>query len=206
MLDRLFGDTTIQELALDFFCVSADLNAGERVVHRTGRVADALLAAMSIPGLMPPVPEGGRLLVDAGSIDSLPVTVMADGGEGPVVAVDVSDRERGPALIEPARRDREGAGLPGLRETVSRAAVLGSLREAEEARRAAALTVVPDVDGAGLLEFHQVDELLAAGRRAARAALANGGGRGLETLLLASCSTAARLASWSPCARAGRAS
>jgi EmrB/QacA subfamily drug resistance transporter len=183
MLDRLFGDTTIQELPLDFFCVSADLNAGERVVHRSGRVADALLAAMSIPGLMPPVADGGRLLVDAGSIDSLPVSVMAEDGEGPIVAVDVSDRERGPALIEPSRRDRTGAGLPGLRETVSRAAVLGSMREAEEARRAAALTVVPDVDGAGLLEFHQVDELLAAGRRAARAALANGGGRTLEAQL-----------------------
>jgi predicted acylesterase/phospholipase RssA/CRP-like cAMP-binding protein len=183
MLDRLFGETTIQELPRDFFCVSADLNAGERVVHRSGRVADALLAAMSIPGLMPPVADGGRLLVDAGSIDSLPVSVMAEDGEGPIVAIDVSDRERGPALIEPARRDRAGAALPGLRETVSRAAVLGSLREAEEARRAAALTVVPDVDGAGLLEFHQVDELLAAGRRAARTALANGGGRALEAQL-----------------------
>ena len=148
---------------------------GSRSSSAPGRTAtirpDALLAAMSIPGLMPPVADGGRLLVDAGSIDSLPVSVMAEDGEGPIVAVDVSDRERGPALIEPAHRDRAGAGLPGLRETVSRAAVLGSLREAEEARRAAALTVVPDVDGAGLLEFHQVDELRAAGRRAAHEAL-----------------------------------
>jgi predicted acylesterase/phospholipase RssA len=182
MLDRLFGDALIQELPLPFFAVSADLAAGERVVHRTGRVADAVLAAISIPGLMEPVAAaGGRLLTDAGSLDNLPVGVMADRREGPVAAVDVSERDRGPVLIEPARGS-DGAALPGVRDALARAAVLGSLEAAEEARRSAAVVVTPEGDGVGLLEFHQVDELRAAGRRAAREALALHG-RALEEML-----------------------
>ena len=165
MLERLFGDTLIQELPLEFFAVSADLVAGEVVVHRSGRVADALEAALAIPGLMAPVAAGQRLLVDAGSIDNLPVVAMAERGEGAIVAVDVSERDSGPVLIEPA-------GLPGVREAVARAGVLGSLSAAEEARALATVTVTPASDGAGLLEFHQLDELRAAGRRAAREALA----------------------------------
>jgi NTE family protein len=182
MLDRLFGDTLIEELPLDFYAVSADLAAGERVVHRSGRVADALMAALSIPGLMAPVAGGGRLLVDAGSIDNLPVDLMADRGEGPVVAVDVSERDRGPALIQPARRDAGAPALPGVRDALARAAVLGSLGAAEDARRRAALTIAPEGDGAGLLEFHQVDALRDSGRRAARDALA-AHGRELAELL-----------------------
>jgi NTE family protein len=181
MLDRLFGDTLIQELPLEFFAVSADLAAGARVVHRTGRVADAVLAAVSMPGLMEPVASGGRLLVDAGSLDNLPVGVMAERGEGPVVAVDVSERDRGPALIEPARGS-DGPALPGVRDALARAAVLGSLSAAGDARRAAAVVVTPESEGAGLLEFHQVDDLRAAGRRAAREALALRG-RALEEML-----------------------
>ena len=164
MLDRLFGDTLIQELPREFFAVSADLVAGEVVVHRSGRVADALEAALAIPGLMAPVAAGNRLLVDAGSIDNLPVAAMAERGEGAIVAVDVSERDGGPVLIEPA-------GLPSVREAIARAGVLGSLSAADDARALATVTIAPEADGAGLLEFHQLDEMRAAGRRAARAAL-----------------------------------
>jgi predicted acylesterase/phospholipase RssA len=69
-----------------------------------------------------------------------------------------------------------------VRDALARAAVLGSLEAAEEAKRHAAVVVTPESEGAGLLEFHQVDELRAAGRRAARQALALHG-RALEDML-----------------------
>jgi EmrB/QacA subfamily drug resistance transporter len=175
MLDRLFGDTLIQELPLEFFAVSADLVAGELVVLRSGRLADALEAALAIPGLMAPVAAGDRLLAESGSIDNLPVAAMAERGDGAIVAVDVSERDSGPVLIEPA-------GLPSVREAVARAGVLGSLAAADEARALATVTVTPATDGVGLLEFHQIDELRAAGRHAAREALA-GSARELEEAL-----------------------
>ena len=53
-----------------------------------------------------------------------------------------------------------------------RTLTLGSVDTAAAAQRYADLVVTPRDLGAGMLEFHLLDELRAEGRRAARAALA----------------------------------
>jgi NTE family protein len=68
-----------------------------------------------------------------------------------------------------ARRRR----LPSLPETMARVALLSSANTDESARRHADMTIGVRVSGVGLLEFHQIDEARAAGRRAALAALAD---------------------------------
>lgn len=174
-LERIFGDAHIEELPHPFFAVSADLMAGELVTDRRGRVADVLYGALTIPGLMSPHARGDRLLVDGGLLDELPVAVMAREAEGPVLAADVSGRARPPVLLEPPRRGGRRAGapppVPSLREALGRAVTLGGADPRETASRFGAVAIEPDVDAIGRLEFHQIDEARAAGRRAARRAL-----------------------------------
>ena len=106
LLDDAFGDRRIEELPLRFFCLSCDLIAREAVVHRTGPVVDAVYPSLAIPGVFPPVATtDGRLLVDGGVLDNLPVETMAATGEGPVIAVDVTGR------LRPFQRSR----APGVR-------------------------------------------------------------------------------------------
>ena len=62
--------------------------------HRRGPVADAVAASMSMPGIAPPIADNGRLLIDGGVLDNLPVDVMAATDEGPVIAVDVMGHGR----------------------------------------------------------------------------------------------------------------
>ena len=91
LLVEVFGERRIEELPLRFFCVSCDLREREAVVHRTGPVVDAVYPSFAIPGVFPPVATSdGRLLVDGGVLDNLPVGTMARTGEGPVIAVDVT--------------------------------------------------------------------------------------------------------------------
>ncbi len=168
MLGRVFAQRSFEELALDAFAVSADLVAAEVVVHRRGRMRDAVRASLSVPGWLPPVPAGRRLLVDGGVLDNLPVDVMAAAGEGPVVAVDVMGR----GLADPGRLPER---LPNAVDTVARATVLGSWRAADANRQAAALVIAPDLGAAGIRDFGRLDDLVQAGRRAARHALAEGG-------------------------------
>src|SRR4029453_7342496 len=92
MLERLFGTTLVEELERPLFPASADLLSSRLVVHRRGTVVYAVGASMSIPGVAPPVRRAGRLLVDGGVLNNLPVDHMAETGEGPVVAVDVIRR------------------------------------------------------------------------------------------------------------------
>ena len=175
MLERLFGELTIEELAKPLFTVSADLLSSRLVVHRRGNLMEAVGASMSIPGLAPPLPHGGRLLVDGGVLNNLPVDAMADSAEGPIVAIDVVKR------LEPS--EDGDAPLPSIMETLSRATVLGSVERSERNRRLATLTIAPEVQDVGLREFSRLAHAVEAGRRAAEEALAEGGADRLRDAL-----------------------
>jgi len=163
MFDRLFGEMTIEELAKPLFTVSADLLSSRLVVHRRGSVTEAVGASMSIPGLVPPLSRSGRLLVDGGVLNNLPIDAMADTAEGPTVAVDVVRR------LEPPVEDRPA--LPSIMETLSRATVLGSVERAERNRELALLVITPEVQDIPLRDFRALDRAVEAGRAATRAAL-----------------------------------
>jgi len=163
MFDRLFGDMTIEELVKPLFTVSADLLSSRLVVHRRGSVTEAVGASMSIPGLVPPLSRRGRLLVDGGVLNNLPIDAMADSEEGPIVAVDVVRRLEASAEDEPA--------LPSIMETLSRATVLGSVERAERNRELALLVITPEAQDIPLRDFRALDRAVEAGRVAARAAL-----------------------------------
>jgi NTE family protein len=190
MLIRTFGDATVETLEHEFFSVSCDLVTSELVVHRRGRVWEAAGASMALPGVFPPVAVGGKLLVDGGVLNNLPVDVMAATGEGPAIAVDVSNRFEPPACrgTDPARsrraratsRAREivvgsGAPLPSFGETLIRSIVLGSVDTTENAEQHADLVIKPDTRGIGLTQWDRIDHLRQAGREAARAAIAVAG-------------------------------
>ena len=88
-LHVLLGDRRIEDLSIPFAAVACDLDTGEAVVLRRGSAADALRASSSIPGIFVPVRLEGRLLVDGGLVDPLPVRVCRDLGAEVVVGVDV---------------------------------------------------------------------------------------------------------------------
>ena len=88
-LQKAFGDLTIEDLPLDFFCVSSNLTTGHTEVHRRGALWRWLRASVAIPGILPPVVHKGELLVDGGAMNNLPVDAMRDLGRGPVIGCDV---------------------------------------------------------------------------------------------------------------------
>ena len=169
----------IEELPRDFFCVSADLISGAQVTHRRGNLAYAVSASLCLPVMVPPVADGDRYLIDGGAMNNLPVDEMAATSEGPIIAVDVTARQEAPAGDGAGNGRRtsawpwdEDAPLPTIGETITRLVLMGSVDTAEAARRHADLVIVPDDDGVGLFEFHMLDTMREAGRRAARRALA----------------------------------
>ncbi len=176
MLERVFGELQVEELPRPLFTVSADLISSTMVVHRRGLLIEAVGASMSIPGLVPPLARHGRLLVDGGVLNNLPVDLMDEVGEGPVVAVDVVRRMDVP-------RDDQSSRLPRIMETLARATVLSSVERAERNRSLATLIVSPDVHEVGLRQFSALDQAVAAGREAAERALENGGADALHEAL-----------------------
>ncbi|QWK21812.1 patatin-like phospholipase family protein [Thermus antranikianii] len=89
-LQRLFGEARLEASSIPLAIQAADLLTGERVILRQGPVWKAVLASMAIPGLFPPVPWEGRLLVDGDVVEKVPVRAAKELFPK-VVAVDVSN-------------------------------------------------------------------------------------------------------------------
>jgi NTE family protein len=177
MLERVFGDLRLEELARPFYCASVNLRGNRLVIDRDGPMVLAVGASISLPLIAPPLRREESLLIDGSLLDNLPLAPMSSSGEGPMLAIDIKGGEEHAWPAEgsstsgrpthPTRRNR----LPLLTETMTRIALLSSANTDESARRHADLTIGVRVSGVGLLEFHQIDEARAAGRRAAVAAL-----------------------------------
>jgi len=163
MLERNLPGS-IEDLPRGFFCASVDLISARPVHHRRGTLATAVGASMALPMFVEPVVIDNMLLLDGGLMDNLPTEAMAGDGEGPVIAVDVS--EPSVRSLEPGVQPT----VPGLTETVFKVMLLS---ESDDARRRAFadLLIRPDFDGVGILEFHMIDHMREQGRRAAAEAL-----------------------------------
>jgi predicted acylesterase/phospholipase RssA len=174
MLQRTFGEVLIEELPRSFMSGCTELRSGRFVVARHGSLREAVGLSMCLPIVAPPQVRGRELFVDGSLLDNLPVKTMADMGEGPIIAVDVkasfeSSGDRLPA--NGSKGVQRPAPTPGLGETLTRVLLLGSTNTSEMAREYADLVIKPRAEGVGLLEFHQLDAAIEAGRVAAREAL-----------------------------------
>lgn len=68
------------KLPIPFRAIAADLETGEQVVLESGSLARALRASMAVPGAFYPVDMDGRLLVDGGIANNIPVSVARELG------------------------------------------------------------------------------------------------------------------------------
>ena len=89
-LINLIGDRSFDDLDIHFAAAAADILGDELVVLNSGRVAPAVRASCAFPGVFTPVDMEGRLLVDGGLINNLPVSAARDLGAEYVIAVDLS--------------------------------------------------------------------------------------------------------------------
>jgi NTE family protein len=168
---RMGEETRIPDLPRQFRCVSTDLLARAPYVHRRGVLWQAVAASIRLPVLFPPLRADGRLLVDGGVLDNLPVELLTERDEGPVVAVNIG-LGAGPRPTGDGRPLR----VPALGETLLRTMMIGSRGAVERARATGAYVISPPSMGVGMLEFHQLDRMVESGRVAARALLEQVGG------------------------------
>ncbi|CAM4031041.1 esterase [Bacillus manliponensis] len=90
MIKMFTYNRNLEELDIPVAVVATDILNGEKVVFTDGSIADAVRASISIPGIFVPEKVNGRLLVDGGVIDRIPVSVVKEMGADIVIAVDVS--------------------------------------------------------------------------------------------------------------------
>ena len=101
-LQRLFPDETFEGLKIPFAAVATDLISGEEIVFERGPLAEALRASMSVGGFLEPARHEGRLLIDGGAVNPVPVQVLINRGMNITIVSNVI-----PTLPERVRWKRE---------------------------------------------------------------------------------------------------
>ncbi len=93
LLRRLMLDASrisqFDELPIPFRAIATDIVSGERVVFAEGDLAMAVRASMAVPAVFSPAEIDGRILVDGGIVDNVPIGVVREMGADVVIAVDV---------------------------------------------------------------------------------------------------------------------
>lgn len=188
-LHHAFGAGTIENLWLNYFCVSSNLTRGEVEIHQTGPIWEALRASVAIPGVFAPMrSNAGEVLVDGAVMNNLPVDVAQRLGEpGPVMAVNLrgtvtmaagdlpnnGEISGWRALRHRTRRKRPA--LPGIVDTLLRTSEIGSVVSARTFEALADIVFRPPVSEYPLMDFSKHEELVDAGYRHARSILQSRG-------------------------------
>jgi NTE family protein len=157
--DRLFGEKQIQDLSKPFSAVSLDITTTTEYIWTKGSLREAVMASSAIPGFFPPVELDGRILVDGGWTNSVPVRPTKALGADIIIAVDTS-RER-EAPFEYKR------GIDLMLRTAF--IMMKTLREIQ--LEEADVVVQPQVMDIHWADFRNPDKLVERGREAAIAAL-----------------------------------
>lgn len=72
-LEEMIGDCTFDDLKLPCVLTAVDLKSGREVLLSKGRLVDAILATIALPGIFPARHLDGLELVDGGTLDPVPV-------------------------------------------------------------------------------------------------------------------------------------
>lgn len=88
VVSEMIGERKFSDLKIPAALVSVDLRSGKEVVLKDGCVAEAVMATIALPGILPPVEKDGFFLVDGGVLNPVPVApARALAPHLPVVAV-----------------------------------------------------------------------------------------------------------------------
>ncbi|MCL1089487.1 patatin-like phospholipase RssA [Shewanella profunda] len=101
VLQSRVGDVKIEELNRPFAAVATDLYSGQEIWFRHGDLRQAVRASCSMPGILAPVRQGERWLVDGAVVNPVPVSVSRAMGVDIVIAVDLNGYHPGRLQVLP---------------------------------------------------------------------------------------------------------
>lgn len=176
-LNRILRDhlpMDIEDLWLPYFAVSSDLSSNSVRIHDSGPLWKAIRASVSLPAILPPVLLDGHVLIDGGVMNNLPVDVMRERVDGPVIAVDlaVEHQSGGDAIQIPSAFDyiksrllpgRKSVDAPTVSRVILQVTTLASRKEVQSAKKQADLYLNPPVGGYDLLDWDRMREIANSG-------------------------------------------
>ncbi|MCC7487759.1 MAG: patatin-like phospholipase family protein [Burkholderiales bacterium] len=159
MTEQAVGVRDFAKLPIPYRAIAADIETGEAVVLATGSVPHAMRASMSVPGAIAPVEIGGRLLVDGGIANNLPIDEARKLCADVVIAVNIS--------TPPLKRSEITSALSVSAQLLN---FLGKATVDEQLRnlRASDVLIAPDLGDISAGSFERSADAIRIGEEATR--------------------------------------
>jgi NTE family protein len=152
------GKETFDDLAIPFRAVTTDLANGSAYVIGAGDLARAMRASMSIPAFFAPVEIDGRILVDGGIANNLPINVVRDMGADIVIAVDLST---------PLRTEDQLKSLFAVSDQLTNFLTRGNTEKQLATLTERDVLIIPELGALSSVQFDRSVEAIAIGYAAA---------------------------------------
>ncbi len=182
LLQKICGDTRIEDTWRPYFCVSSNLTRGLEQLHTRGLLWKAVRASMAFPAVFAPVLEDGCVLIDGGAANNLPIDRLRElCPGGTVIGVDLvtgsptnGEYNFGPSLsgwqalgarLNPFSKKVKA---PSLIDIVAGIVYSNIRYRLNETWRCADLLIQIPVEAYGLLEFDQYDPIIELGYQATK--------------------------------------
>jgi NTE family protein len=89
ILKKYIGNIDIKEARIPLAIVTTDIGSGEEIILKSGDTIKAALASSSLPGLFPPVEIEGRMLIDGGILENVPISPLEEFGAEYIIGVNL---------------------------------------------------------------------------------------------------------------------
>lgn len=187
-MTEVLGENQFSDLKVPFACTAVDLRTSQEVYLSDGRVIDAVLATIAVPGIFPSAIRGELELIDGGVLDPVPVNLARCMAPTlPVVAVALNpERDQWhrlpqfnfippvplpipPPLVEGIARLRIAQAMRTYVHSMD--ITMRMLTELRLEMDRPEVIIRPDVHEYGLLDHADPDVLIRAGSEAAHEAI-----------------------------------
>jgi predicted acylesterase/phospholipase RssA/CRP-like cAMP-binding protein len=188
VVQEMFGDAQLEDMWIHCFCITTNLSRASLMIHERGPVWKYTRATTSLPGVLPPVIDGGDMLLDGGLLNNLPTDVMRQRGDcGIVFACDVASAI-GSARTHDLPYEASISGwkvlwrrlnpftsalkVPTLGQIMTRVAIINDAQHTQAARDLADYYMRLDLRSYGMLEFAALEQIVESAYRSAQATVA----------------------------------
>lgn len=172
-LQRMLGDTHLEDFWVNSYCVSTNYSNASSHVHQRGLAWKQILASMSIPGVFPPVVINNQLHVDGAVVDNLPIETMYEFPVKHVIAISLTklksrnvEFEEMPSaatLLWQKITGRKKYRIPDIGSILINSLTLNSRQKQEIRKSGVDLYVELDLKGVGMLDGKRWKEIMQRG-------------------------------------------
>ncbi|MCF7832552.1 MAG: patatin-like phospholipase family protein [Candidatus Marinimicrobia bacterium] len=150
LIREKIGDVNLEDSPIPVAMIAADIETMEKVILTTGDAGRASMASTSIPGIFTPVEIDGRLLVDGGIVENVPISPLVDMGVDIIIAVDLNS-------------DHKSKRPENILEILLRSFVMSTHATTQFQTRNADILIKPDLSEFNVIDMDQSHDLIEKG-------------------------------------------